>query len=187
METRKGHLVSHLTSRRCSYLYYLYYPAKPSLDSWGVRHNYAGVLSSLNQVEFRMSIRAVTREYTPGSFCNSRNPIRHPPRWELRPESPALGAEQFHVHNQTRKEPQCAWWNTRESPRPLSQDEKNTVFNSGMQNTLVYPRSTRDEAHFPFIGSITIPCSTSCRSSGLNSFRKLQRLPDTQVSSVYEY
>ena len=134
-----------------------------------------------------MAITAVTREYTPGSCCNSRNRMSHPPRRELRPESPALGAEQFRVPNQTRKEPQCASWNTRESSRPLSQDERNTAVTSGKQNSSVYIKSTRDEAHFPFIGSIAIPCSTSYRTSGLNFFRKLRRFPDTPVSSLYEY
>ena len=134
-----------------------------------------------------MAIPALTREYTPGFCRNSRNPMRYPPRREMQPESPALGAEQFRVPNQTRKEPQCASWNTRESPRPLSQDESNTAVNSVMQNSLVYPKSTRDEAQFPFIDSIAIPCSTSYRTSGLTSFRKVERLPETPVSSLYEY
>ena len=134
-----------------------------------------------------MAISAVTREYTPGSCRNSRNPMRHPPRREMRPESPALGAEQFRVPNKTCKEPQCACWNTRESPRPLSQDERYTAVTSGMQKSSVYPKSIRDEAHFHFIGSIAIPCSPSYRTSGLTSFRKLQRFPETTVSSLYEY
>ena len=113
--------------------------------------------------------------------------MSHPPWLELRRESPALGAEQFRVPNQTRKEPQCACWNTRESPRKLSQDERNTAVTSGMQNSSVYPKSNRDEAHFPFIASIAIPCSTSYRTSGLTSFSKLQRFPETAVSSLYEY
>ena len=138
-------------------------------------------------MEFRTSIPAVTREYAPGSCCISRNVMSHPPRRELRPESPELGAEQFRVPNQTRKEPQCACWNTRESRRKLSQDERNTVVNSGMQNISVYPKLTRDEAHFPFFGSIAIPCSTSYRTSGLTSFSKLQRFPETVVSRLYEY
>ena len=146
-----------------------------------------GVLTSLNKVEFRMAIPAVPREYSPGFCRNSRNPMRHPPRWEMRPESPALGAEQFRVANQTRMEPQCARWNTRESSRPLSQDERNTAVTSGMQNSSVYPKSTRDEAHFLFIGSITTLCSTSYRTSGLTSFRKLQRFHERPVSSLYEY
>ena len=58
---------------------------------------------------------------------------------------------------------------------------------SGMQNSSVYPKSNRDEAHFPFIGSIAIPCSTSYRTSGLTSFSKLQRLTETPVSGLYEY
>ena len=63
----------------------------------------------------------------------------------------------------------------------------NTAVTSGMQNSSVYNKSTRDEAHFPIIASIAIPCSTSYRTSGLTSFRKLQRLPETPVSSLYEY
>ena len=134
-----------------------------------------------------MANPAVTREYTPGSCRNSRNPMRHPPRREMRLESPALGAEQFHVPNQTSKEPQCTGWNTSESPRQLSQDDRNTVVTSGMQNSSVYCKSTRDEAHFPFIGSTAIPCSTSYRTSGFTSFRKLQKFTETPVSSLYEY
>ena len=56
-----------------------------------------------------------------------------------------------------------------------------------MQNSSVYPKSIRDEAHFPFIGSIAIPCSTAYSTSGLTSFMKLQRFPETPVSSLYEY
>ena len=76
---------------------------------------------------------------------------------------------------------------TPESPKTTLQDERNTAVTSGMENSSVYPESTRDEAHFPFIGSIAIPCSTSYRTSGLTSVRKLQRFPETPVSSLYEY
>ena len=62
----------------------------------------------LNKQKFLMATPTVTREYSPGSCCNLRNPMRHPPRREMRPESPALGAELFRATNQTRKEPQCA-------------------------------------------------------------------------------
>ena len=134
-----------------------------------------------------MAIPAVSREYTTGSGRNSRNPMRHPPGLEFRPKSHTLGAEHFHVPNQSRKEPQCASWNNRESPRPLSQDEKNTDVTSGMQNSSVYPKSTGDEAHFPFIGSIAIPCSTEYNTSGLTSLRNRQRFSETPASSHYEY
>ena len=56
-----------------------------------------------------------------------------------------------------------------------------------MQNSSVYPKSTRDEAHFPFIGSIAIPRSTEYSTSGLTSLRKLQRFSETPASSLYEY
>ena len=113
--------------------------------------------------------------------------MRHPPRREMGPESPSLGAEQYRFSNEARKEPQSACWNNRESPRPLSQDERKTAVISGMQNSSVYPQSTRDEAHFHFIGSIAIPCYTSYRTNGLSSTSKLQRFPETPVSSIYEY
>ena len=134
-----------------------------------------------------MAIPAVTREYTPGSCRNSRNQMRHPARQQMRCNSPALRAEKSHIPNQTRKQPRFSWWNTRESPRTLLQDEMNTYVTSGMQSSSVHPKSTRDEAHFLFIGSIAIPCSTAYSTNGLTSFRKLQRFPWTPVSSLYEY
>ena len=54
-------------------------------------------------------------------------------------------------------------------------------------NSSMYPKSTRDEAHFPFIGSIAIPCSTEYNTGGLTSLRKLQRFSETPASSLYEY
>ena len=56
-----------------------------------------------------------------------------------------------------------------------------------MQNSSVYPKSTRDEVNFPFIGSIAIPCSTEYSTSGLTSLRKLQRFSETPASRLYEY
>ena len=91
----------------------------------------------MSKVAFRMSIPTVTRVYTPGSCCHLRNPMRHPPRRQRRPEFPALGAEQIRVPNETRKDPQCARWNTRESARPLSQEERYSALNARMQNSLV--------------------------------------------------
>ena len=49
-----------------------------------------------------MAISAVTREYTPGSCRNSRNRMRHPPRWEMRLGSPALQAEQSRIPKHVR-------------------------------------------------------------------------------------
>ena len=59
--------------------------------------------------------------------------------------------------------------------------------NSGMQNSSVYQKSNPDEAHFPFIGSIAIPCSTEYSTSGLISLRKLQRFSETPATNLYEY
>ena len=60
---------------------------------------------SLNKQKFLMSTPAVTREHTPASRCNSRKTIRLPARLRMRPDTPALRAEQFLVPNQTGKEP----------------------------------------------------------------------------------
>ena len=56
-----------------------------------------------------------------------------------------------------------------------------------MQNSSVYAESTRDVPHFPFIGSIAIPCSKEYSTSGLTSMRKLQRFSETPASSLYDY
>ena len=119
-----------------------------------------------------MAIPAVTREYTPGACCNSRKLMRLPPRCKMRPDSPAFHAEAFHVSNQRPKEPRIPWWNWRESPRTLSQQEKNNDVTSRMQNWLVYTKSIQDEAHFPFIESIAISHSTSYTTRGLTSFKQ---------------
>ena len=113
--------------------------------------------------------------------------MRHPPPQEMRLNSPELHAEQYRNHNQTRKEPRFTWWNIREFPSTLSLHEMNTDVNSGKENSSVYPKSTWNEAHFTFIGSIAITCSTAYSTSGLSSLRKLQRCPETHVSSLYEY
>ena len=51
-----------------------------------------------------MAIPTVSREYTPGSCRNLSNPMRHPPRRVMRPDSPALRSEQFLVPNQPGKD-----------------------------------------------------------------------------------
>ena len=134
-----------------------------------------------------MGIPDITREYTPGACRNSRKPMRLPPCHEMRPDSPALHAEQWRFINQTHKEPRFAWLNSRESPTTLSQDEKNTDVNSGTQNRSVCPKSNWDDANFPCIVSITILLSTSYRTSGLTPFRKLERLPEKTVSSIEDH
>ena len=60
---------------------------------------------SLYKQKLFMATAAVTQEYTPGSHRNSRKTMRHPPRREMTPNSPALHAERFLIPNQTRKEP----------------------------------------------------------------------------------
>ena len=52
-----------------------------------------------------MAIPAVTREYTAGSYLDSRNPVRHSPRLEMRLDYLALHAEQSRIPNQTGMEP----------------------------------------------------------------------------------
>ena len=80
----------------------------------------------MNKQKSLMATPAITREHTPGSCRNSRNCMRHPPRWEMRLDSPALHAERSRIPNQTRKEPRFSCWNTKESPGTLSQNEMNT-------------------------------------------------------------
>ena len=52
-----------------------------------------------NKKKKRMGIPVVTREYTPGACCNSRKPMRLPPRHEMRPDSPALQGRFFFFFN----------------------------------------------------------------------------------------
>ena len=51
----------------------------------------------------------------------------------------------------------------------------------------MHPKSSRDEARFPCTGSSAIPHSTSFTTSGLTSFRQLQRFRETHVSSLEEH
>ena len=116
-----------------------------------------------NTLEFRMAIPAVTREYTPGSCRNSRKPMRCPPHCEMRPDSPALGAEKFPVSNETH--------------RSLDVAEQSKVFNVyPRRNSRTYPSfplqleknhqtscSLKDVARFPCIACRAIPCSQSNR------------------------
>ena len=133
-----------------------------------------------------MAIPAVTRKYTPGSCRNSRNHMRHPPRWEMRLDSlhcmqsnPVFPIK--HVRSPDFLD------GTPERPRNNVTKRDEHSCNSGMHNSSVYTKSTRDEAHFPFIGSIAILCSTEYSTCGLNSLRKLQRFSETPASSLYEY
>ena len=131
-----------------------------------------------------MAIPTVIREYTPRACRNSRKLRRLPLRRNMRPDSPAFRAEEFRVPNQRYKEPPFPGWNWKQSPRTLSQQGKNTDVISRIQNRLVYPKSTQDEAHFHYIESIAISHSTSYTTSGLTSFTTIQRLPETP-SQVY--
>ena len=129
-----------------------------------------------------MGTPVVTRECTPRACRNSRKPMRLPTRHEMRPDSPALHAEQLCFPNQTHKEPRFAWLDSRKSPTTLSQDEKNTDVSSGTQNWLVYPKSTQDEAHFPFIESIAVSDSTSYKQV---SWHPLQESRDSLRHLLY--
>ena len=73
------------------------------------------------QTQDWMAIPAETREYTPGSHCNSRKTMRLTTRRETRSNYPAWHAEQYHIPNPTHKETLFAWWNSRESSRKSSQ------------------------------------------------------------------
>ena len=73
-----------------------------------------------------MSIPGVTQEYTPSSCRNLRKPMRLPPHQVIRPNSPALCAEQFPAPNQTCKEP---WLldGTPESPQEHPHKSRRTL------------------------------------------------------------
>ena len=58
----------------------------------------------MNKQKFLMATTAITREHIPGSRRNSRKTMRLAAPCEIRPDSPALHAEQFLVPNQTGKE-----------------------------------------------------------------------------------
>ena len=51
-------------------------------------------------------------------------------------------------------------------------------------NNMVYPKSTQDEAHFPFIESIAVSHSTSYTTSVLTFFKTIQRFLETPISSL---
>ena len=76
---------------------------------------------------------------------------------------------------------------TPESPQEHCHKTRLTLMHLRMQNSSVYPKSTGDEANFPFIGSIVISCATEYSTSGMTSLRKLQRFSETPASSLYEY
>ena len=59
----------------------------------------------MNKQKFLMATPAITGEHIPGSRRNSRKTMRLAARREIRPDSPAMRAEQFLVPNQTGKEP----------------------------------------------------------------------------------
>ena len=75
-----------------------------------------------------------------------------------------------------------------ESPQKHCLKSRRTMMSplAGSQNSSVNPKSTRDEARFHCIGSRAIQHSTSYMTSGLTSFRQLQRFPETPVSSLEE-
>ena len=134
-----------------------------------------------------MALPALTREYTPGSRCNSREIMRLPPQQETRPDSLVLRAQQFHVHNKARKERWFSWWNSRGSPRTPSQVKNGNDFSKGKWNCSLYPKSTRDEARITSIGSTAISHSPSYKTGGLSYFRPLQRFPETPISNLEEH
>ena len=76
---------------------------------------------------------------------------------------------------------------TSESRRTPSQVSNDTDVSKGMVNCSVYPKSTRDDARLPCIGSRAIPCSPSYKTGGLSYFRQLQIFPATLVSNLGEH
>ena len=95
VSNRKRDLDSHLTSRSvCIFLPRLVYIPELSLIP-------RQVPDFSEQTRVSNGHPPVTREYTPGSYHNSRKPKRLSPPCEMRPESPALCPEQlihFYCH-----------------------------------------------------------------------------------------
>ena len=60
---------------------------------------------SVRKQKFLMATTAITQKHNPGSRRNSRKTMRLAARCVMRPDSPALRAEQFLVPNHTGKGP----------------------------------------------------------------------------------
>ena len=52
---------------------------------------------SMNKQNFLMATPAMTREHIPRSCRNSRNPMSHTIRWEMRLYLPAFHAKQYRI------------------------------------------------------------------------------------------
>ena len=140
----------------------------------------------MNKQKFLMSTPTITRDHTPGSGRNSIKTMILAARWEMRPDSPAWRAEQFLFPHQTGKEPWFSWWNTRESPGTLWQNE----MNADAPQEFKIARCTQNQLEMkPISPSFYpyIPFSTEYSTSGLTSLRKLQRFSETPASNLYEY
>ena len=59
----------------------------------------------MNKQKFLMATPTITREHRRGSRRNSRKIMRLAARLEMRPDIPALRADEYLVPNQTGKEP----------------------------------------------------------------------------------
>ena len=138
-----------------------------------------------------MTIPAVTQEYTPGACRNWRKLSRLLPLPKMRPDSPALHAENSvfpikYIRNLdfldgTSENPQEHCHKTRRTL--LSAQECKIDWCTPNQLKMIWV----DWSQFPCIGSIAISYSTSYTPSGLTSFRKIQRFPETPISSLEEY
>ena len=133
-----------------------------------------------------MALPAITRDCIPGFHRNSRKTKKLPPCWEMRPDSPALHADQCLFPNQTGKEPWFSWRNYRETPEIPDMSRR----------TLMSPqeceiaRCTQIKLKWRPVILHWLQSNArlqSYRRNGLASFGQLQRFTETPVSSLREH
>ena len=76
---------------------------------------------------------------------------------------------------------------TPESPQGPCHMPRGTLRLRQQHKRIVYPKSTQDEARFPCVGSRAILHSPSNTTSGLTSFRQLQKFPKNTITSLEEH
>ena len=139
---------------------------------------------SLKKQKLLMATPAVTREYTPGSCCNSIKPRIRPPRREMWTDSPALGAEQFRLPSKHVRSLDLLDGTT-ESPREVRHKPRRTLMSpQECEIDQCSPNQLEMMKNFPCIGFRAMPHSPSYRTIGLASFGQLQRFPETPISHL---
>ena len=133
-----------------------------------------------------MSIPTVTREYTPCSRRNSRKTMRLRPRQETRPDSHALHAEQYHIENQSHKEPWFAWWKSRVPKNTLTSLKLHWCHQKNVKFFGVSQVNSR-WCLTPLYWIWSNPPFPIKKTGGLSYFRQLVILTEAPVSSLVEH